>query len=95
MDWEKQQQEIEAKRLSKIKELRKHLTDKQMDALLQVTKALRCFVTDYAENDFQISDGSIPHELAKAKDNLEDCFHMTRGYHYQDAMFEREGNDEK
>jgi len=94
MDWEKERMRIEKERLSNIKKLRTHLTDKQMNALLEVTKALRSFATDYAENDFRIGDGSIPYELVKAKDNLEDCFHMTRGHYYTNAMFEREEDDE-
>lgn len=95
MDWEKERKRIEEERLSNIKKLRKVLTKQQMDTLLEVAKVLRCFVTDYAENDFRIGDGQLPWELAKAKDNLEDAFHMTRGHYYTDAMFEREVNDEQ
>ena len=93
MDWKKEQAKQEKNRLTKIKKLRQHLTNEQMDALLSVATVINDFATDYIENDFVIRDGLLPSRLIAAKDTLENCFHMTRGYGYQNPMFEKGGDD--
>ena len=54
MDWKKEQAKQEKNRLTKIKKLRQHLTNEQMDALLSVATVINDFATDYIENDFVI-----------------------------------------
>tara|TARA_B100001094_G_scaffold280343_1_gene291079 strand:- start:199 stop:510 length:312 start_codon:yes stop_codon:yes gene_type:complete len=93
MNWKQEEIKREKNRLSKIKKLRQQLSNEQMDALLSVATVLTSFAQDYVDNDFTIGDGRLPNELIKAKDTLENCFHMTRGYGYQNPMFEKGDDD--
>lgn len=93
MNWKQEEIKQEKNRLSKIKKLRQQLSNEQMEALLSVATVLTSFAQDYVDNDFTIGDGRLPNELIKAKDTLENCFHMTRGYGYQNPMFEKGDDD--
>ena len=93
MNWKQEEIKQEKNRLSKIKKLRQQLSNEQMEALLSVATVLTSFAQDYVDNDFTIGDGRLPNELIKAKDTLENCFHMTRGYGYQNPTFEKGDDD--
>jgi hypothetical protein len=90
--WELEREAKEVERVKNVYALQTTLSEKQLEALLDVVNIIREFDCDYCEG-YELYDASIPRRLVESKERVYKEFFMTDGHGWHTAKWFKGDND--